>query len=133
MQNVIGRLVFIAVVLFFLFDFLPFLFDELEGDFLRHRLAGIVSRLYFDLGRVALEVEIAFGISIGDSFTTGADERGRALHFASRGVSDLGLEAIGIIPLVFIFGLWHFELDGHFAARIQRALALGDHVVSVIA
>ncbi len=93
MQNVVSCRVLIAVVLFFLFDLLPFLFDKLERHFLRHRLAGIISRLYLDPGRVALVVEIAFGISIGDGFAAGANERSRTLHFASRSIRDLGLEA----------------------------------------
>ena len=47
-----------------------------------------------NLRRVALVIEKAFGISVGDSFAAGADEGSRALHLATRCVSDLGFQAI---------------------------------------
>ena len=133
MQNVFGGLVLIAVVLLFLLDLFILLLDELERDFLRHCFAGVVGRLNFDPGRIALEVDITFRISIRHGFAAGADERSRALHFSARSVGDLGLHAIRIIPFVFLFRLWHFELDDRFAARIKRGVAFRNHISAGVA
>ena len=94
MQDVIIVLILVAVVLLVLLDLLVFLFDELERDFFGNRMARIVSSLHFYLRGIALVIEIALGVSIGDCLAARADERGLALHFATRCVSDLRFESI---------------------------------------
>src|SRR5438132_1578378 len=93
-QNIGNVFVFIAVVLGFLLDLLVFLFDEFERDFFGNRFARVISGLYANLCRVALVIEKAFGISVRDSFASGADERSGTLHLASRRVGDLGFQSI---------------------------------------
>src|SRR3989440_7953984 len=93
-QNVGDVFIFVAVVLDFLLDLLVFLLDEFEGDFFGNCFARVISGLHANLRRVALVIEKAFGIGVGDSFPAGTDEGSRALHLATRGVSDLGFQAI---------------------------------------
>src|SRR2546425_9482724 len=94
MQDVIVILVLVAVVLLVLLHLLVFLFDELERDFFGNRMARIVSCLYSDLRGVALVIEIALRISVGNRPAARADERSLAVHLATRGVGDLRFESI---------------------------------------
>ncbi len=94
MQDIIVVLVLIAVVLLVLLHLLVFLFDELERDLFGNRAARIVRSLYSDLRGVALVIEIALWVCVGDCFAAGADEGCLTMHLATRGISDLRFKSI---------------------------------------
>src|SRR5262249_2707962 len=56
MQNVVVAGVLVAVVFLDFLFLLVLLFDELQGDFFRYRMAGVVRSLYADLRRVTLVI-----------------------------------------------------------------------------
>ena len=108
----------LVAVLRLLDDLLPAALEEGYTDASLHGPALSVVGLDGNLRCVALIVDVAVGVCVGDRVASHPREARARVHRAARGVRDFGFEAVAVVPGVFRVGLRDGDLDVELALLV---------------